>query len=122
MVGMLGARNGPFGRVTHFDIVEPLGEHAHPHVHLIFKVSGADRTMMVSGEPVKLTDANCVLVNPWQPHGDAHIRDAQCSLILAFYLDTRWLRATVGGTWRHSFARRSAPVSVQSKAARAHHW
>jgi AraC-like DNA-binding protein len=96
MAGVLGARTGAFGRVTYFEIAEPVAEHAHPHVHMLFKLGGGDRHMMVEGMPVEVTDTQCLLINPWQKHHDLAEQPGAPTLMLVFYLDAGWIAARLG--------------------------
>ena len=70
MTGILGVCQGDFGRVTYLDITRPITTHAHPHIHMLFKISGADRSMQVEDQSIRLTRGNWVLVNPWQNDSD----------------------------------------------------
>jgi AraC family transcriptional regulator len=96
VAGVLGARTGAFGRVTYFEITEPLAEHAHPHVHMLFKVGGGDRRMMVEGMAAEVTDTQCLLINPWQKHYDLSEQPGGPTLMLVFYLDAEWIAARLG--------------------------
>lgn len=91
MTGILGAEQGQFGRATLFDIREPVADHAHPHIHLLFKVSGSDRGLNVAGEDVILADDNCLLVNPWQRHADVPELCVDPTVMLALYVDAGYL-------------------------------
>ena len=92
MSGILGAQQGEFGRVTLFDIREPVADHAHPHVHLLFKLAGHDRGLEVGGERVLLEDGKCVLVGPWQRHADIRETCTDTTVMLALYIDAAYLR------------------------------
>jgi AraC family transcriptional regulator len=96
MAGVLGARTGVFGRVTYFEITEPVAEHAHPHVHMLFKLGGGDRHMMVEGMPAEVTVTQCLLINPWQKHHDLAEQPGGPTLMLVFYLDAGWIAARLG--------------------------
>jgi AraC family transcriptional regulator len=96
MAGVLGARTGAFGRVTYFEITEPVAEHAHPHVHMLFKLGGGDRHMMVEGMAAEVTDTQCLLINPWQKHHDLAEQPGGATLMLVFYLDAEWIAARLG--------------------------
>lgn len=115
MTGILAALNGPFGRVTYFDIAEPVGSHAHPHVHLLFKISGDDRLMLVEGQPVRLDDDTCILMNPWQEHCDVKPDGDTASRMLALYIEPAWLARNLGGRWQRSFEASTAPVSRRAR-------
>ena len=96
MAGVLGARTGLFGRATYFEITEPVAEHAHPHVHMLFKLGGGDRHMMVEGTSAMVTDTQCLLINPWQKHHDLAEQPGGPTLMLVFYLDAEWIAARLG--------------------------
>jgi AraC-like DNA-binding protein len=96
MAGVLGARTGLFGRATYFEITEPVAEHAHPHVHMLFKLGGGDRHMMVEGIAAEVTDTQCLLINPWQKHHDLSEQSGGPTLMLVFYLDAEWIAARLG--------------------------
>jgi AraC family transcriptional regulator len=90
MTGILGVCQGDFGRVTYLDITRPITTHAHPHVHMLFKISGADRSMQVEDQSIRLTRGNWVLVNPWQSHSDIPEPCQAPTQMLAFYIDRDW--------------------------------
>lgn len=96
MAGVLGARTGVFGRATYFEIVEPVAEHAHPHVHMLFKIGGGDRQMMVEGTETTVTETQCLLINPWQKHNDVAEQPGGPTLMLVLYLDADWIAARLG--------------------------
>jgi AraC-like DNA-binding protein len=115
MTGILSALNGPFGRVTYFDISEPVGSHAHPHVHLLFKISGDDRLMEIEGQAVRLDDDNCILMNPWQEHCDARPDGDSATRMLALYIEPAWLTGNLGGRWQRSFETSATLLSARAK-------
>jgi AraC-like DNA-binding protein len=96
MAGVLGARTGAFGRATYFEITEPVAEHAHPHVHMLFKLGGGDRRVLVEGTTADVTDTQCMLINPWQKHADVGEQPAGPTLMLVLYLDAEWIAARLG--------------------------
>jgi len=96
MAGVLGARTGAFGRATYFEITEPVAEHAHPHVHMLFKLGGGDRHMLVEGTRTEVTDTQCLLINPWQKHSDLSEQPGGPTLMLVLYLDADWIAARLG--------------------------
>lgn len=96
MAGVLGARTGAFGRATYFEITEPVAEHAHPHVHMLFKLGGGDRHMLVEGMAAEVTDARCLLINPWQKHSDIAAQPGGPTLMLVLYLDATWIAERLG--------------------------
>src|SRR5262249_17535508 len=96
MAGVLGARTGAFGRATYFEITTPVAEHAHPHVHMLFKLGGGDRHMLVQGTSPPVTDTQCRLINPWQKHADLAQQPDGSTLLLVLYLDAEWIAARLG--------------------------
>ena len=95
--GIFGAQQGRFGRVTLFDIRDPVADHAHPHVHLLFKVEGSDRGLQVGSERVSLSEQTSVLVSPWQRHADIEELCTEPTVMLALYIDPGYLEARFGG-------------------------
>lgn len=108
MTGILGAYRGAFGRVTYLDITRPIATHAHPHIHMLFKVSGADRSMQVESESIQLEQDNWILVNPWQRHFDIAEHCQAPTRLLAFYINCDWARASMA--WP-VFADSACPIS-----------
>ncbi len=96
MAAVLGARTGAFGRATYFEITEPVAEHAHPHVHMLFKLGGGDRHVMVEGAVAQVTDTQCLLINPWQKHYDLAEQPGGPTLMLVLYLEAAWIAARLG--------------------------
>lgn len=92
MTGILGAYRGDFGRVTYLDITRPIATHAHPHIHMLFKISGADRSMQVGNRAIGLHRSNWVLVNPWQRHFDIPEECEAPTQMLALYIEKGWCR------------------------------
>jgi AraC-like DNA-binding protein len=82
---------GNFGRVALLRMTGPLVEHAHRHCHVLIKVSGHDTGFLVCGEPRALVDDNAVMINAWEPHCYAHPEGAPETIILALYIEPRWL-------------------------------
>lgn len=115
MSGMIGAQQGPFGRVTLFDIRAPLAEHAHPHVHLLFKVEGGDRGLRVEGEEFLLGPDNCLLIGPWRRHGDIEAASAEPTLMLALYIELAFVEAEFGQDPVAAFASSSVPLGSDGR-------
>ena len=111
MSGILGAQQGSFGRATLFDIRDPVASHAHPHVHLLFKLDGSDRGLEIDGIPAMLGDDNCLLINPWQPHGDISELCTDSTLMLALYLEPAFVQTRYGALPRSIFAAATAELS-----------
>jgi AraC family transcriptional regulator len=82
---------GKFGRVALLDMDRSLVTHAHHACHVLLKFGGADTAFHVRGEICPLTDDTAVLVNAWEPHAYAHGFAAPQTIILALYIDPRWL-------------------------------
>lgn len=82
---------GKFGRVALLDMNRPLVRHAHPHCHVLLKVEGADTQFSVRDNLVPLTNESAVLVNAWEPHAYAHDPRRPPTIILALYIEPRWL-------------------------------
>jgi AraC family transcriptional regulator len=112
MAEVLGARTGAFGRATYFEITEPVAEHAHPHVHMLFKLGGGDRHMMVEGATVAVTNTSCLLINPWQKHYDLSEQPGGPTLMLVLYLDAEWIAARLG-VYAVGFDALNGPVTPQ---------
>lgn len=88
-----GAIQGDFGRAALLAISAPVLTHAHPHCHVLIKVSGADSVFRVQDRDCPLDDDSLVVVNAWQPHAYPHARSAPKSTILALYVEPAWLKA-----------------------------
>jgi AraC family transcriptional regulator len=82
---------GKFGRVALLDMDAVLINHAHPHCHVLIKSSGADTFFAVRDQLCPLRDDTAVLINAWEPHSYAHQPGAPPSIILALYIEPRWL-------------------------------
>lgn len=124
MTGILGAYCGSFGRTTLLDIQRPIASHAHPHMHLLFKLSGADRGMLVGGQVHLLDDDTCVLVNSWQRHEDIEALCVAPTLLLALYIDPDWYSARTHVPLGRVFSQlscRTGPVTRQA-VSRIAHW
>lgn len=91
MSSALRIAQGKFGRVALLDMDRPLVRHAHPHCHVLLKVEGADTQFSVRDDLVPLTDDSAVLVNAWEPHAYAHDARRPPTIILALYIEPRWL-------------------------------
>ncbi|MBP2303574.1 helix-turn-helix transcriptional regulator [Azospirillum picis] len=84
---------GAFGRVALLDMDNALIHHAHPHCHVLIKASGADTQFAVGEKLWPLRDDTAVLVNGWEAHSYAHRPGAPRTVILALYIEPRWLGA-----------------------------
>jgi len=83
--------HGKFGRVALLDMDASLVRHAHPHCHVLIKAGGADTRFLVRDRLVPLTGSNAVLIDAWEPHAYVHGAGQPRSVILAFYIEPRWL-------------------------------
>jgi len=97
MSRLLGAWRGAFGRATHVEVTNGVSEHAHPHLHLLFKLSGRDRYLRVGGEARALSDERFVMLNPWRKHSGGPATAGGPARILALYIDPGWLADRTGG-------------------------
>ncbi|WP_425416889.1 AraC family transcriptional regulator [Oricola indica] len=91
MSDALRIARGQFGRVALLDMDRPLVRHAHPHCHVLLKVEGADTQFSVRDRMVPLTDESAVLINAWEPHAYEHDLLRPKTVILALYIEPRWL-------------------------------
>lgn len=82
---------GKFGRLALLDMDGALIHHAHPHCHVLIKASGADTFFAVRDKLQPLRDDTAVLVNTWEEHSYAHQPGAERTVILALYIEPRWL-------------------------------
>ncbi len=86
-----GIAQGAFGRAALLEIDRPIVGHAHPHCHVLVKISGADSFFRVRGRDYPLDDASAVVVNSWEPHGYPRAPAQGAAVILALYIRTAWL-------------------------------
>jgi len=82
---------GSFGRVALLDMDGALIHHAHPHCHVLIKASGADTFFAVHHRLHPLRNDTAVLINTWEPHSYVHQPGAPPTVILALYIEPRWL-------------------------------
>ncbi|MAM58243.1 MAG: AraC family transcriptional regulator [Salinicola sp.] len=85
--------HGGFGRIALLDMDEPLVPHAHSECHVLIKATGQNTYFSVRGRRLPLTDHTAVLVNAWEPHYYDHQAGVSESVILALYIEPRWLAA-----------------------------
>jgi AraC family transcriptional regulator len=104
MSNALRVAHGVFGRVALLDMDRQLVRHAHPHCHVLLKVEGADTQFAVRDAMAPLTNRNAVLINAWEPHAYAHAPGRSRTIILALYIEPRWLK-----TFRPNWAASGAP-------------
>lgn len=83
--------HGPFGRVALLDMDRSLVRHAHPHCHVLLKAEGDDTQFLVGDRVAPLTNELAVLVNAWEPHAYVHDPRRGRTIILALYIEPRWL-------------------------------
>lgn len=103
MSNALRVAKGTFGRVALLDMDRPLVRHAHPPCHVLLKVEGADTQFSVRDRIVPLRDESAVLINAWEPHAYAHHPGQPATIILALYIEPKWLQA-FRPNWRASGA------------------
>ncbi|WP_245392598.1 helix-turn-helix transcriptional regulator [Salinicola halimionae] len=72
---------------------EPLVPHAHSECHVLIKATGQNTYFSVRGRQLPLTDDTAILVNAWEPHYYDHQAGVSESVILALYIEPRWLAA-----------------------------
>ncbi|MEW5890024.1 MAG: AraC family transcriptional regulator [Pseudomonadota bacterium] len=111
---------GRFGRVALLDMDKPLVPHAHPHCHVLIKVSGADTFFSVRDRLQPLTSESAVLVNAGEPHAYAyHNPDAPRTIILALYIEPSWLaeiqRQLAVSSHPHFFPRACVEISAHTR-------
>lgn len=114
---------GAFGRVALLDMTAPLVRHAHGECHVLIKAGGADTVFRVSGVAHALVDGTAVLVNAWEPHAYEHAAGAPSSLLLALYIDPRWV-ALLHGSFRGAgrrdfFAAPHVPLAADERRSAA---
>jgi AraC-like DNA-binding protein len=91
MSNALRIAHGPFGRVALLDMDRSLVRHAHPHCHVLLKAEGDDTQFLIGDRVARLTDELAVLVNAWEPHAYVHDPRRGRTIILALYIEPRWL-------------------------------
>jgi AraC-like DNA-binding protein len=83
---------GHFGRAALLECDSPLVTHAHPHCHVLVKISGADTRFEVREADYPLDGDTAILVNAWESHSYPHLNPgAPSALILALYIEPAWL-------------------------------
>jgi AraC family transcriptional regulator len=96
---------GSFGRVSLVDIDRPVGGHAHPQCHALFKLGGVDTVFEVDGRRYPMRDGSAILVNAWQPHAyPFEARRPGAAQVLALYIEPAWLERV--DPWFGASARR----------------
>lgn len=85
--------HGGFGRIALLDMDEPLVPHTHSECHVLIKATGENTYFSVRGRRLPLTNDTAVLVNAWEPHYYDHQAGVSESLILALYIEPKWLAA-----------------------------
>lgn len=91
MAKTLNIFQGGFGRVALLHMTHSLVVHAHPHCHVLIKLSGADGAFSLRNRLCPLTDDSLVLVNAWEPHAYVHQPSETGTVILALYIRPQWL-------------------------------
>jgi AraC-like DNA-binding protein len=112
--------SGLFGRVSLMEIDRPVGAHAHPQCHALFKIDGDDSVFEVEGQRYPMSLDTAVLVNAWQPHSYPFMPGAQGrSRVLALYVEPNWMArvdASFQSSARRDFFRESCvrlPAAVR---------
>lgn len=112
--------SGLFGRVSLMEIDRPVGAHAHPQCHALFKIGGDDSVFEVEGRRYPLTVDTAVLVNAWQSHSYPFTPGSQGrSSVLALYVEPGWMGAVDASfqtSTRRDFFREACvllPVMIQ---------
>jgi AraC family transcriptional regulator len=112
---------GSFGRVALLDMTHSLVAHAHPHCHVLIKISGSDAAFRLRGRAHPLADNTLILVNAWEPHSYLHMDPSAHTVILALYIDPQWLaacdRAFAASGDPHFFSHACAPMTPRIRAA-----
>jgi AraC-like DNA-binding protein len=116
--------HGAFGRVALLDMDRSLVRHAHHHCHVLLKVEGADTQFLVGDRVYPLTDTTAVLVDGWKPHAYVHDVNRPRTLILALYIEPKWLKEFRPG-WAASgapgfFEQPSGEVSLRIRELALH--
>jgi AraC-like DNA-binding protein len=84
--------SGLFGRVSLMEIDRPVGAHAHPQCHALFKIDGDDSVFEVEGRRYPMSADTAVLVNAWQPHSYPFMPGAHGhARVLALYVEPAWM-------------------------------
>ena len=91
MSNALRIAHGTFGRVALLDMDASLVRHAHPHCHVLIKAEGADTHFSIREHLAPLTSDSAVLINAWEPHSYLHDPCRPRTIILALYVEPRWL-------------------------------
>jgi AraC-like DNA-binding protein len=88
----LGILQGKFGRVALLDMDTSLVPHAHPHCHIVLKVSGPDQVFTIKNENFDVREDTAVLVNTWEQHHYVHRNYDVRTVFLALYIEPSWLK------------------------------
>lgn len=111
---------GLFGRVSLLDIDRPVGGHAHPQCHALFKIAGDDGVFDVDGRRCPLSAGAAVLVNAWQPHSYPFEPGASGrSRVLALYIEPGWM-TRIDASFESSARRDFFPVASANLPAVTH--
>lgn len=88
---------GSFGRVCLLHSDRDLVTHAHPQYHVLIKAGGADTAYQVGSATYTLNEDAIILVNPWEPHSKTHQPASGPSLVLALFIEPKWLAELAPG-------------------------
>ncbi|HEY1723138.1 MAG TPA: AraC family transcriptional regulator [Magnetospirillaceae bacterium] len=114
MSGLMGVFAASFGRIVLASKAQAVAEHAHPHMHLLFKVDGADRVLDVAGQRHRLTESKAVAVNPWQPHSEPGPIEGETT-VLTFYIHLDWIAERFGDLSLNQFSEFQPDVSAEAQ-------
>jgi len=81
---------GPFGRATANYGTRTVVTHAHAEVNLLLKLSGADLHFHVGDDDAPLSDAQMLVIRPWEAHRSVRHSD-EPTLILSLLIEPAWL-------------------------------
>lgn len=85
------ALHGDFGRIALLEMDRSLVRHVHSECHVLLKATGENTCFSVGGRLHELTERTAVLVSAGEPHDYVHRPGAAPTLILALYIEPRWL-------------------------------
>ena len=84
--------HGPFGRVAFLRLDHSMVLHAHRECHIVFKIGGADIRFGVGTKEYPVTAHSALMINAWEPHFYNYRETGENTVLLAFYLNPKWLK------------------------------
>jgi AraC-like DNA-binding protein len=84
--------HGRFGRAMLVRLDHSMVLHAHRECHIVFKIGGADVLFGVGGKEFPVTAQSVLMINAWEPHFYNHREAEEKTVLLAFYLNSHWLK------------------------------